>query len=305
MSNPTLPNAINQIRGLNTGTSKQLRYLFHNLSDKNKPSFTAKMSDSTERTLRLEAKYKQNETSANNTSTVKPELIGINLSFQELDFRKVKGDDNPLNRKSSLIFSGSENIINIPRDYNEKLHAVFVSGKNDMATLERFSEMIKRKEENTILETLQKFDDNIQGIKTLPDGIYFDIKNSAELIPSNIMGDGIRRFLNIVTAVSERKDTFVCIDEIENGLHYSAYKLLWNSLLSFSNLNNAQLFITTHNIETLICFKSVLEDEKFASMREYCKAFTVSRTVNAGYQAYRYSFEGFKDAIEHETEIRN
>jgi AAA15 family ATPase/GTPase len=302
MSNPLLPNTINQIRGLNTRTSKQLRYLFHNLSDGNKPSFTAKMSDSSERTLKLEAKYKQNETSSDNSSTAKPELIGI-----DLDFRELKGNKISPSRRSSLIFSNGDNVINqmIPHDYNEKLHAVFVADKNDMATLVRFSEIIKRKEDIPILETLQKFDDNIQGIKTLPDGIYFDIKNSEELIPSNIMGDGIRRFLNIVTAASEKKNAFICIDEIENGLHYSAYRLLWRSLLSFSNLNNAQLFITTHNIETLACFKSVLEEEQFTSMQEYCKAFTVSRTINAGHKAYRYSFEGFKDAIDHESEIRN
>lgn len=302
MSNPVLPNTINQIRGLNTGTSKQLRYVFHNLEDENKPSFNAKMSDGYERTLRLEAKYKQNEISDDNSSTAKPEFMGIDLNFQEL-----KGSKIPKSRKSSLIFSNSDNIINqvIPDDYNERLHAVFAAEKNDMAALARFSEMIRRKEDNAVLEMLQKFDGNIQGVKTLPDGIYFDIKNSKELIPSNIMGDGIRRFLNIVTTVSEKKDAFVCIDEIENGLHYSAYKLLWKSLISFSNLNNAQLFITTHNIETLGCLKSVLEEEQFEFMREYSRVFAISRTVDSGHKAYKYSFEGFKDAIDHETEIRN
>jgi AAA15 family ATPase/GTPase len=165
--------------------------------------------------------------------------------------------------------------------------------------------MIKRKEERSILETLQKFDGTIQDLTALPDGIFFDIKNINELVPSNIMGDGIRRFLNIIIAVYKKKGSFVCIDEIENGLHYSAYKLLWKSLLSFSHLNDVQLFITSHNIETLACLTSVLEDEEFASMREYAKVFTVSRTVKSGHKAYRYSFEGFKDAIDHETEIRN
>jgi AAA15 family ATPase/GTPase len=300
MSNPVLLNMINQIRGLNTNTAKQLGYLFHNLSDENKPLFSARFSDSSERLLKLEAKYKQNEFLSNNSSRSKPELIGLDLKFREM-----KGNKQDYNRKSSLIFEN--NIINqaIPRDYNEKFHAVFVAEYNDLATLVRFSEMIKRKEDNSILETLQKFDDNIRDIKTLPDGIYFDVKNVEELIPSNIMGDGIRRFLNIVTAVSEKENSFVCIDEIENGLHYSAYKLLWKSLLSFSNLNNVQLFITTHNIETLACLKSVLEEEQFKPMQEYAKVFTVSKTMNSGYKAYRYSFEGFKDAIELDTEIRN
>ncbi|MDR0568059.1 MAG: AAA family ATPase [Spirochaetaceae bacterium] len=308
MSNPILPNTINQIRGLNTGSAQQLRYLFHNLSDGNIPSFTAKMSDSSERILKLEAKYRQAESINNPSSTSSPELIGIDLNFRE-----IKGNKMSPSHKSSLIFGNDmfgNNVINtgISRDYNEKFHAVLVvadKNQNDLVILARLSEMIKRKEEIAILEILQKFDENILDIKTLPDGVFFDLKNVGELVPINIMGDGIRRFLNIVTSLYEKKDLFICIDEIENGLHYSAYRLLWKSLLSFSNINNVQLFITTHNIETLTCLKSVLEEEQFASMQEYCKAFAISRTVNAGHKSYRYSFEGFKDAIDHEAEIRN
>jgi AAA15 family ATPase/GTPase len=106
-------------------------------------------------------------------------------------------------------------------------------------------------------------------------------------------------FLNIVTAVSEKQNAFILIDEIENGLHYSAYKLLWKSLLVFSRQNDVQLFITTHNIETLSCLKSVLEECEFENMRDYSKAFAISKTV-----AYKYSFEGFKTDIENDIELR-
>jgi AAA15 family ATPase/GTPase len=299
MSNPMLLNTINQIRGLNTGSAKQLRYIWHGLKMGNKPSFSARFSDSSERLLNLEAKYKQNETPADNSSTTKPELIGIDLNFREL-----RGNKIPPNLKSNLTFEDNGIKQTIPRNYLEKFYAVFVSEKNDRGSLLRFSEMIKRKEEIHILETLKRFDDNIIDIKPLPDGIFFDLKNSEELMPINIMGDGIRRFLNIVTAVSERKDAFVCIDEIENGLHYSAYKLLWESLLSFSNLNNAQLFITTHNIETLACLKSVLEEKDFENMRDFSKVFAVSKTEKSEFKAYQYQFEEFKTAIENDIELR-
>jgi len=301
MSNSMLPNMINQIRGLHTGDAKHLGYLFYGLKMENKPSFLAKFTDNSDRLLKLEAKYKQNESISNMSSASTQELIGLDLNFREL-----KENKQSFNRKSSLVFG--ENIINpvMPSDYTEKLHAVFVADdKRGLATLARFSDMVKRKTDNSILETLQKFDNNIRDIKALPDGIYFDVKNVKELVPSNVMGDGIRRFLNIVTAVYERENSFVCIDEIENGLHYSAYKLLWESLLVFSNQNNVQLFITTHNIETLACLKSVLEEKQFESMREYSKVFAISRTLNSGHKAYKYSFEGFKDAIELDNEIRN
>jgi AAA15 family ATPase/GTPase len=305
MSNPLLPSNINQFRGLGIGsqcgTAKQLKYLFHNLSFINKPSFYAKFNDTSERWLELEAKYKKNEFSENNSSISVPDINGIGLNFSI-----KKGQAQKLSRKSSMIFKNNDSIITptSPADYQENLHAVFVADKNDLVTLTRFSEIIKRKGGDSILQTLKAFDENIENIQPLTDGIFFNLKNVAELVPSNIMGDGIRRFLNIVTAVSERQNSFVCIDEIENGLHYSAYKLLWKSLLAFSEQNDVQLFITTHNIETLACLKSVLEEEH-VSMRDFTKVFTVSKTLKAGYKTYKYSFEGFKDAIERETEIRN
>jgi diacylglycerol kinase len=40
-------------------------------------------------------------------------------------------------------------------------------------------------------------------------------------------------------------------------------------------------------------------------MQEYSKVFTVAKTMKSGHKAYKYSFEGFQDAIDHEAEIRN
>jgi len=304
MSNPMLANTINQIRGLNVGSAKQLGYLFYGLNAKSKPSFSAWFSDSSERTLRIEAKYKQNESLTSTSSALGPELVGLDLNFREEKSGPIL--------KSSLVFVDDNlgnNLINhtLPECYAERFHSTLVVDRiqNNPSMLMRLSEIIKRKQEDAVLEALKKFDDSIAAIRVLPDNIFFDLKNMDELMPINVMGDGVRRFLNIVTSAFEKKNSFVCIDEIENGLHCSAYKLLWKSLLSFSNLNGIQLFITTHNIETLACLKNVLEEKEFGQMRECAKVFTISRTKNSGLKAYRYSFEGFRDAIEFDSEIRD
>jgi AAA15 family ATPase/GTPase len=308
MSNPTLASNVNRFRGLgiNTqlGLSKQIGYLFHNLQLENKPSFYVMFDDSSERWLDVEAKYEQNEFSNKNSTLSRPEINGIGLNFAT----KKRQNQKKL-YKSSLVYTDNDSVVipNVPRNYLESLYANFIySGmKDDASTLMRYAEIIKRKGGDTILQALKTFDENIISIQPLNDGIYFNLKNVSELVPSNIMGDGIRRFLNIVTAVSEKQNAFILIDEIENGLHYSAYKWLWKSLLSFSAQNNVQLFITTHNIETLASLKFVLEETQFENIRDYCKVFNVTKTKNAGFQTYKYSFEGFKDAIEYETEIRN
>lgn len=301
MSNPMLPSNINKFRGLNITSAKQLKYLFHNLKIENKPSFAGIFSDGSERQLNIDAKYFSSETPTINTSVSMPEIMGLDLNFA---IRKKHGQK--ISHKSSVTFDNDMINQKLPEDYSENQYAVFVSpDKNDLGALSRYSEVIKRKAGDSILKSLQSFDNDIKDIQLLPDGIYFDMKNISELVPSNVMGDGVRRFLNITTAVAERQDSVVCIDEIENGLHYSGYKLLWESLISFSKLYNVQLFISTHNIETLTCLKDLLEQDVLESTRELTRVFAVSKTLKAGYKAYKYSYAGFKDAIEHETEIRN
>jgi AAA15 family ATPase/GTPase len=308
MSNPILPGNVNKIRGLGVGTqvgsSKQLKYLFHNLNLNNMPSFYAQFNDMAERWLEMEPKFEQNDFSSDTSSVSTPEINGIGLNFATKRKQSQRKD-----YKSFLVFEGNDNTIKstVSRDYIESLFATYIpSGVNDSsATLIRYSDIVKRKGGESILKALQEaFDSNIIALQPLPDGLYFNLKDVEEFLPSNIMGDGVRRFLGIVTAVSEKQNAFVCIDEIENGLHYSAYKWLWKSLLSFSEQNDIQLFITTHNIETLECLKSVLEEEKYKSMQEYAKVFAVSKAVNSEYKAYKYSFEEFKTAIENDIELR-
>lgn len=164
---------------------------------------------------------------------------------------------------------------------------------------------MKKKRGDVILQALKgAFGENIISLQPLEDGIFFNLKDIDEYVPSTIMGGGIRRFLDIVTAVLERPNSFICIDEIENGLHYSAYKWLWKSLLTFSMQNYVQLFITTHNIETLARLKSILEEKEFTDMQDFSKVFAVSRTEKSEFKAYEYSFKKFQTAIKNDIELR-
>lgn len=145
----------------------------------------------------------------------------------------------------------------------------------------------------------------MKAIKVLPDGIYLDMEGIDELVQINAAGDGIRRFLNIVSTIANLESKIVLIDEIENGLHYSAYKLLWQSILVISEVTNVQLFITTHSMETLKCLNEILREESNAKYRDWVNSYTIANTKLKGFQTYRYNYEGFTNAIENEIEIRS
>ena len=318
MSNPVLPGNINQIRGLNLFNPNQFKYLFHNLDLENVPSFRGIFEDESERELELNAisqlqkknffpdfpnlypQQRDNFSPILSSALPLSEAVGIRMKFSQ----KEKSNEKII--KDSFAFYDANGINHIPpNNYEETLSAIYINpDKNDLVTLARYSEIVKRNENNAILEALQKFDSNIESIQPLLDGIYFKLKNITKLIPCNIMGDGIRRFLNIVTAVSEKHNVFVLIDEIENGLHYSAYETLWKNLIFYSLQNNVQLFITTHNIETLESLRVVLEESQHKEMCNYSKVFSISKTAESKYKAYKYSYEEFKTAIENDLELR-
>ncbi len=311
MSNPILPENVNRLRGLNIKTAEDFKFLFHKLKLSNIPTFECNFTDKSSRHLKLNPIFKKSTKGGNSQKIISEELsIDASTSLPsitglELDFTLKQRHNPQKNYKSSIIFNLPEIIQSPNSSYKEDLHAVYITGSsNESNALTRYSELVKRKKSSVVLKALQKIDANIESIQALPDGIYFSYRDIDELIPSNIAGDGVRKFLNIVTTIAEKKDSIVLIDEIENGLHYSAHKSLWESIITISDEFNVQLFITSHNIETLRCLKELLDSQTYSQFQERLSVFTIYHSKNAGIKNYKYSYEGFKDAIETETEIR-
>jgi len=76
-------------------------------------------------------------------------------------------------------------------------------------------------------------------------------------------------------------------------------------LISYSQKYDKQLFITTHNIETLECLNSVLGEDQYQDMRDFSKVFSISKTAKSEYKAYRFSYNEFNTAIENSLELRD
>lgn len=315
MFNPDTTNKINMSRGLKIENAQHLQYFFHNLSYENKPYFYGKFDTGEERYLNFEPirKNLQNKnynkiiSSSKETDNLTAEM-DLDITGLNFDFSLHKPGSLKKSYKSSIVFNDNQVSINIPQDYKEKLEASFlINTKDDKETLINYSEILKRnnkEEKQYILNLLQFLDPNITDIQALPNSIYFGLQGVSSLVPMNIMGDGVRRLFRVISHVLLKKSTSVFIDEIENGLHFSTYKLLWEGLLNFSEKFDIQLFITTHNWEMLSYLQSFLSDESNERKRELMKIFTVARTENKGYQTYGYTYNDFKNAINNNIDLR-
>lgn len=123
-------------------------------------------------------------------------------------------------------------------------------------------------------------------------------------LPVNVMGDGMRKLISIILSVYSCKDGVLMIDEVDNGFHYTTMPLLWNVLLTAAKANNTQVFVTSHNIDSLRGLSKVLEEDDNARFRNLVAAHKLVNDADGNLQSFRYDYEAFDYSIKQELEIR-
>lgn len=307
MSNPDLPQTLNSIRARSYSSFSDLGYMFPNMDMKVKPRITVRMCDGTKRNLDLGMTYvfdeKSNTEGITNgqipTSETKNFLNTMNMNF-EVCYNQVKS-----NFECSFTVNQMGVVVNkkMAENYLEKTSAFFLSADLAAGNPTRdLVELAKRKKKDLVIEQLKKFDSRINAVEILNNVVYVGVDGIDQLLAINMMGDGIRRYLNIVVASANPINDIILIDEIDNGLHYSAYKKLWEAIFAFAMDSNKQVFITTHSKETLYRLNEMLEEN--VDYRQEFRLYTIANTLKRGHQAYKYTFEGLQGACENDVELR-
>ncbi|KHL90511.1 AAA family ATPase [Helicobacter pylori] len=122
--------------------------------------------------------------------------------------------------------------------------------------------------EEELNKHLNQFDNNIQSISfNTNNQLKLKVKNIKEKVPLSVFGDGLKKYLHIVSAFMADNAKTIYIDEVENGLHFSRMKLLLRCIIDFINNNkdgNLQVFMTTHNQEFIEILDQVIKEKDFA-----------------------------------------
>ncbi|MDQ2716171.1 MAG: ATP-binding protein, partial [Chloroflexota bacterium] len=88
------------------------------------------------------------------------------------------------------------------------------------------------------------------------------IAGIADPLPLRSLGDGMQRMLGIALALVNARDGLLLIDEIENGIHYSAQSDLWRFIFEVASRLNVQVFATTHSWDCIEAFQKVARQNK-------------------------------------------
>ncbi|WRD28223.1 ATP/GTP-binding protein [Helicobacter pylori] len=123
--------------------------------------------------------------------------------------------------------------------------------------------------EKELNERLNQFDKSIQAIRfSANNQLKLKVKGIREKIPLSMFGDGLIKYLYIVSTFIANNAKTIYIDEVENGLHFSRMGLLLKNIIDFINNNkdgNLQVFMTTHNQEFIEILDQVIKEKNFAN----------------------------------------
>lgn len=74
-------------------------------------------------------------------------------------------------------------------------------------------------------------------------------------VPLRTFGDGANRLFGIVLSLCNARNGILLVDEIENGLHYSAQKEIWRTIFKLAQKLNVQIFATSHSWDCVQAFQ--------------------------------------------------
>lgn len=319
--NPEILLRINKFRTLNFNEQDDFRLVFNNLSYDENISIVGTIDEDTYKELEVRPSNQQGKiTSTKKTISAddlneldydsKPDDIYINqLTF--LSKFKAKHQKEKI-VESKLIFRNGEFISEVGNYRNPNFErAVFLTQSLQMSiNLEReLEDIIISKQQKNIVDALKIVDENIRDIAMGRNRMIFVDVGLKRMIPINLMGDGVRRMLVVILSIYNAKGGIVVIDEIENGLYFSTLGKLWKSIITTAVKLKTQIFVTTHNYETIKSLYNCLIDSDFVTedkhdYRNNVKTFTVRKISEELHKSYSYSFDQLQNAIEENLELR-
>jgi AAA15 family ATPase/GTPase len=319
--NPQLILNIDIFRNLRHNEANDFRFIFYQLDYKHTPEVNADMfSENSKRKIKIRpkniiqraeskiTKFNAKDYGSETDTAVQENVSGLDI-FSEVKGKQstnkaLKGGislDQSLNTREAIftIENDKKNIVDLQGIFQ---HVNF--NNNPQNFIQRLETLIIEKKDDELIKNLLEIDDKIKRITIGTNGvIFFDI-GVDRLIPSNLMGDGILRLLSIAINLNAVKNGILLIDEIDNGLHYTSMMILWKMIFKTAKANNVQLFITTHNIDTLINLKKVLKDPNFEAFSDVIRCYTLTKDEKNVVYSYKYKFSDLDYALQQNIEIR-
>ena len=308
-SNPGAIQNIHVLRDLFLTEPNDLNFIFHKLNFDNELAIQGNYDDGSLRTLSISPVKGSSFTDQGTTngggvdfSSSSPQYFIDKLEFSST----IKTSDGVEHHgvgslqiiKGKIAVIASEKIREIQK-------GIFVPTNILEFVHKRWENILVRKQDQAIIDVLKTMEPKLSKIVLGTNNMMYADIDLDNLIPINLMGDGIKRLLTILIAMQEvRGGGVVMIDEIDNGLHFSAMENLWKVVLKMARALDVQVFATTHNVEVFKFLDQVLKMKEWEPYQSDVRNITLNRLPNSEIKAYVYDYEQLSFALQNEIEIR-
>jgi predicted ATPase len=128
--------------------------------------------------------------------------------------------------------------------------------------------------------------------------VFVSVPGLSRKIPLALFSNAASNLASILLNIAGSSHGIVCVDEIENGFHYTKYHRVWDQIRTFANDFETQIFASTHSAE---CLRAVAD-----AFKDYQDEFSLIQIVNENgiAKAFVASGEDAGQAIQHGLELR-
>ncbi|EIC28415.1 MULTISPECIES: AAA family ATPase [Methylomicrobium] len=185
--------------------------------------------------------------------------------------------------------------------------AVFLAATGRVATQEdavRFGQLdVVGKLQEVVHFLKETVEPRLVGLSAVAVGdqtfIHAQLEGLERKIPVAFMGDGMGRLLSVILVMMTTRDGCVFIDEIENGIHYSALPKVWAGIVKAAKQFNCQVFATTHSYE---CLQAAVQGLPEDLQNEFC--YVRLERLDGRIEGKTYSHGVLGAALERNWEVR-
>lgn len=168
----------------------------------------------------------------------------------------------------------------------QPVEAVFVSSTSlsELEQRELWSSTVRDGKKSNVLSLLRAIDEGVKDVDSVrqpllrgrPQGRSVQVgrgpiaaqrfvvtrEDSPIPVPLHSLGEGMGRAMSIGLGLTGGQDGLTLIDEIENGVHYSAQPDMWRMIFETAQELDVQVFATTHSHDCVRAFQQVADDYK-------------------------------------------
>lgn len=205
--------------------------------------------------------------------------------------------------QSRLTYKQEDKKVQITFDphYGEHLNMHYVASRHLKVSDQGFDQMVEHKEKSVLIDALKSLEPALKDIVRIDKQLFVDL-GFEQMLPINVLGDGFRTILSLVSLIYTSQGGVLLVDEIDNGLHYSSMKAMWKVLFQVAQAYQVQLIATSHNLDSIRAYNAVLEEDK--DIQDKTRIFALRRLPTNQSKAYKYVYDQFNYLLKEEVELR-